>query len=270
MFIGAVKWFDNQKGFGILALPSKEELFVHIRGFKAFPDEGLQPSQIVFGNKKLDPKKNSLIAQNCLILKNPDDWKFVIALLEKDDTILLPSQKRKEQKYHLSVLAAKQLLQGQTEEGILNMITSNFDDSFEPSLFIPYAEFLDKNLPRIFEKESATPLLARIYEYFGNHITHQILFKVWQNRKFRYIGYPMDGDYEIPEEVLNLNATEISHEDLARIREYSFGRSFCSDFVSALLDDVDEKNREEVNFLIPYIDLLEDKDRAYWNTIVNS
>jgi cold shock CspA family protein len=37
MFIGAVKWFDNNKGFGTLALPSGEELFVHIRTVPVHP-----------------------------------------------------------------------------------------------------------------------------------------------------------------------------------------------------------------------------------------
>jgi len=270
MFIGAVKWFDNNKGFGILALPLGEELFVHIRGFKTFPEEGIQQNKVIIGNKKLDPKRNSHIAHNCHVLKHSEDWKIVISLLGKEDIVMLPDKRRKEKKHSLMTLAAEQLLQGQDEEGIFNMLTSVFDSSFEPSLFIPYAEFLEKSVAGVLEETSVTRLFSRVFEYFGTQITHAILFKVWKEKKFKYIGYESGGDYEIPEGVLNLNATEIDYNELARIKAYSFGKSFCSDFVSALFDGLDGMNKEEMDSLLPYLEFLENGDKEYWFNIVRT
>jgi cold shock CspA family protein len=260
MFIGAVKWFDNNKGFGTLALPSGEELFVHIRRFKIPPEHIIQPGEVIAGDKRRDPKKDGYLAQNCRVLRRPEDWKFVLSLLEKEHTILLPDSHGHEQKHNLTTLTARQLLRAQSKEQIVPMLTAHFGFHFNSSVFIAYAELLEKSISGIFEKETAVALLAQIFDYFGKHVSHQILFRVWKERLFRYIGYPADQDYEIPEEVFNLNATEISYEDLVRIQYYSFGKSFCHDFVEALFDDLDTMDKQDIEPLIPYIDFLDDED----------
>nr|WP_288808575.1 cold shock domain-containing protein [uncultured Sphingobacterium sp.] len=260
MFIGAVKWFDNNKGFGTLALPSGEELFVHIRRFKIPPEHIIQPAEVIVGDKKPDPKRNGFLAHNCKILKRPEDWKFVIALFEKDHIVLIPDNHGHEQKHNLTSLAARQLLRTQGKDNAVAMLTSHFDARFNSAIFLAYAELIDKSISGIFEKETASELLSQIFKYFGNHVSHQILFQVWKERMFRFIGYPADGDYEIPEEVLNLNATEINYDDLTRIRTYSFGKAFCNDFVEALFDDLETMDKQDIEPLIPYIDFLENED----------
>ncbi|WP_223578372.1 cold-shock protein [Sphingobacterium sp. GVS05A] len=260
MFIGAVKWFDNNKGFGTLALPSGEELFVHIRRFKIPPEHIIQPGEVIVGDKKSDPKRNGYLAHNCKILKRPEDWKFVISLLDKDHIVLIPDNHGHEQKHNLTSLAARQLLRTQGKDNVVSMLTSHFDFRFNCSIFMDYAELLDKSISGTFEKETAAVLLSQVFKYFGNHVSHQILFRVWKEKMFRYIGYPADGDYEIPEEVLNLNATEINYDDLTRIRDYSFGKSFCNEFVEALFDDLETMDKQDIEPLIPYIDFLENED----------
>ena len=260
MFIGAVKWFDNNKGFGTLALPSGEELFVHIRRFKVPPEHIIQPGEVIVGDKKPDPKRNGYLAQNCRILKRPEDWKFVTSLLDKEHTVLIPDSHGREQKHNLTSLTARQLLRTQPKEHILAMLTANFDAHFNSSVFIPYAELIDKSVTGIFEKEIAADLLSNVYEYFGKHVSHQILFRVWKERMFRYIGYPGEGDYEIPEVVFNLNATEINCEDLDRINTYSFGKSFCNDFVNALFEDIETMDKKDIEPLLPYVEFLENED----------
>lgn len=269
MFIGAVKWFDNKKGFGILAIPLGEEVFLHIRGFRNPPQEGVRPTEVIVGDKKSNPKRGGFIAHNCRTLELPDDWTVILSLLGKADTVQLPDKGKKNRTHSLTKLAAVQLLRGKDPEDIFNIVASHFDSNFEPALFIQYASFLEKNIAHLLGNEPAAPLLSRIFGYFGTRITHDILFRVWKAGKFRYIGYDKQGDYEIPEEVLNLNATEIGHEELLRIREYSFGPAFCSEFVNALLDGANTLSREEIDALVPYLDFLENDDREYWKSIVN-
>lgn len=268
MFIGVVIWFDNNKGFGILALPLGEELFIHIRAFKNPPQEGIKPNEVIVGTKRHDQKRDKYFGDNCHVLRYPEDWKVVVSLLGKADTVLLQDRRKKEQKHSLMELAAKQLLKGKEEDGIFNMLTVDLDSRMDSSLFMPYAEFLEKIIVQVLTKASSAHLLPRVFGYFGTRITHDILFRVWKERKFRYIGYDDKGDYEIPEEVLNLNATEIGYEELVRIRGYSFGKTFCFDFVHALLDGVDTTHGEETGVLVPYLDFLENGDREYWENII--
>lgn len=259
MFIGAVKWFDNNKGFGTIALPAGEELFVHIRRFKIPPEHIIQPGEVIVGDKKADPKRSGYLAHNCRILKRPEDWKFVISLLDKEHTVHLPDSHGREIKHNLTSLTARQLLRIQPKELIPKMLTANFDVDFESTIFIPYAELIDKSITGIFERETACDLLSKVFEYFGKHVSHQILFRVWKESMFKYIGYPSEGDYEIPELVFNLNATEINYEDLTRISTYSFGKSFCTDFVNALFDDVETMDKSDLEPLLPYIEFLENE-----------
>lgn len=259
MFIGAVKWFDNNKGFGTIALPAGEELFVHIRRFKIPPEHIIQPGEVIVGDKKADPKRSGYLAHNCRILKRPEDWKFVISLLDKEHTVHLPDSHGREQKHNLTSLTARQLLRIQPKDLIPKMLTANFDVDFESTIFIPYAELIDKSITGIFEREVAGDILSKVFEYFGKHVSHQILFRVWKESMFKYIGYPSEGDYEIPELVFNLNATEINYEDLTRISTYSFGKSFCTDFVNALFDDVETMDKSDLEPLLPYIEFLENE-----------
>lgn len=259
MFIGAVKWFDNNKGFGTIALPAGEELFVHIRRFKIPPEHIIQPGEVIVGDKKADPKRSGYLAHNCRILKRPEDWKFVISLLDKEHTVHLPDSHGREQKHNLTSLTARQLLRIQPKDLIPKMLTANFDVNFDSSIFIPYAEIIDKSITGIFEREIAGDILSKVFEYFGKHVSHQILFRVWKESMFKYIGYPSEGDYEIPELVFNLNATEINYEDLTRISTYSFGKSFCTDFVNALFYDVETMDKSDLEPLLPYIEFLENE-----------
>ncbi|MBK1441418.1 cold shock domain-containing protein [Parapedobacter sp. ISTM3] len=271
MFIGAVKWFDNKKGFGIIALPSGEELFLHIRGFVSPPQGEIKSSTVIFGHKKINAKRDGYTAAKCRILDHQEDWKAAtLLLLGTNDMIQLPDRRKKEHKHSLMKLAVKQLLQGKNENFAFAMLTSNFDSSFDPSVFIPYAMFLEKTIPQVLEKTSAARLLVRIFQHFGTCITHEILFRVWKAGKFRYLGYDKQGDYEIPEEVLNLNATEIGYDELRRISAYSFGTTFCAEFVNALFDGIETMERSEIDALIPYLDFLENGDREYWKAIVDT
>lgn len=270
MFIGAAKWFDNNKGFGILALPQKEELFVHIRGFKNPPRDGIKSNEVIAGTKKYDQKRDSYAAHQCHVLAHPEDWRFVVSLLGKADTVQLQDRQRKQQEHILMELAARQLLKGKSEDVLFNMLIADFDSSFQPSLFIPYVEFLEKVIVRVLPTDPANQVLSRVFGYFGSCVTPDVLFLVWKAGKFRFIGCEKDGDYEIPEEVLNLNATEIGYEELVRIREYSFGEAFCSDFANALLDGVETMDKGEIDALVPYLDFLEDRARHYWNNIIEA
>ncbi|MGK6351428.1 cold-shock protein [Parapedobacter sp. DT-150] len=265
MFIGAVKWFDNNKGFGVLALPLGEELFLHVRGFKGPLQDEIKPNEVIIGDRKPNQKREGYIAHNCRVLGQPEDWGAIVSLLGRADTVQLTDKRKKGQYHSLTELAAKQFLRGEDADSIFTLVTSHFDSSFEPSLFVSYASFLEKTITCRLGSNLATPLLSRIFAYFGSQMTHGILFKVWKAGEFRYIGFDQAGDYEIPEEVLNLNATEIDYEDLLRISKYSFGQAFCSSFVGALFDATDTA---EMVALLPYLDFLENGDRAYWKNMI--
>ncbi len=48
MLIGLVKWFDADKGFGIVGTPDEGEYFLHINSFTTKPEKILKGTPIAF------------------------------------------------------------------------------------------------------------------------------------------------------------------------------------------------------------------------------
>lgn len=279
MFIGAVKWFDNQKGFGIIVLPEEESLFVHIRGFSSTP-LAIDSGDVVVGEKRPDRKKGGYIGHNCRLAASKRDWDFAMELLHGDAKVKLPQaneslhkgQRRKQDEDHVLVyLAARQILLGKDEEEIHDIITQYFQQSLSPALFLKYVELVNTILHEVFEAPLAKQLLSKVYSFFGEFLNPEILFLVWKNGCFQYLGYEEDGDFEIPEEILYLHATEIGYKELERIKAYSFGPAFCAEMVEANIEALDLNNAQEREIAKSFIDILDGDEKEHWqNYIISS
>jgi len=279
MFIGAVKWFDNQKGFGMLILPTEETLFLHVRGFASAPLT-VQIGDVVIGEKKPDKKKDGFVGHNCHLASSLNDWSIAMALIGQPHTVNLNPEtkkfnsKREPQRpsphHNLLQLAAKQILKDKDAEEIFRTITHYHEHHLNPSHFIDYATLLNHVINDLLNPEVAEQLLNRIFKSFGESLNPEMLFKVWKSRVFKFIGYLGDGDFEIPEEVLGLYATEIGHQELSRIKSYSFGPAFCADMVEANLDGLDFKNQEEMQEALSYVEILDGEEKTRWENYIKS
>ncbi|SEL01511.1 'Cold-shock' DNA-binding domain-containing protein [Olivibacter domesticus] len=279
MFIGAVKWFDNQKGFGMLVLPTEETLFLHVRGFASTPST-VQIGDVVIGEKKPDKKKDGFVGHNCHLASNLNDWLITMSLIDQPHTVNLnPEVKKFNSKreaprsnlhHNLLQLAAKQILKDKDIEEIFRTAIHYHEHHLPPSQFIAYATLLNHTIKDLLDPEAAEQLLDRIFKSFGASLNPEMLFKVWKNRAFRFIGYLGDGDFEIPEEVLGLYATEIGHRELSRIKSYSFGPAFCADMVEANLDGLDFKNQEEMQEALSYVEILDGEEKIRWENYIKS
>lgn len=274
MFIGAIKWFDNAKGFGLLALPNQQTLFLHVRGFSR-PAGMLKTGDVVIGERKKDGNKDRELAANCSLLQDPSSWVLVNKLLTgQEDTIyftfpagehgVYPSNSRPPNKHSLFFLALGQLNAALPQERFVQMITKYYDRELPAPAFPAYARLLEMSIPTLLGAEKGKELLKNIFVHFGQHIDADKLFIVWKKQQFHYLGYEKGLDYEIPEDVLNSHATEIGLPELERIRHYSCGPSFCSDFIPAYLESVDEKHATDKHLLLPYISFLEEQEQQVW------
>jgi len=270
MFIGAIQWFDNSKGFGLLCLPEKQTLFLHIRGFVKRPLV-IQAGDVVVGAMRKDNNKDRMVAYDCRILEDIHDWKYVVGLLGKADLVYLNQSQSKTTTpktaasgEHLMGLAAYQMMRNKKEEELYTMITSAFRSDWSAAYFMDYADLIAKALRKSGKHEQVEVLLKNIYRYFGERVSSHLLFAVWKAQKFYLIGYDEAEDYEIPEEILNSYATEIGLAELKRIRYYECGPSFCASFVPALLENMDSLSRTEMEELSPFLEFLSNEDKATW------
>jgi cold shock CspA family protein len=272
MLIGLVKWFDLEKGFGVVATPNGREYFLHIKNFISEPEKLLKGTPIVF-TPKIDLKKNKSSAENCRKIENSEDWKIIFNHLGKSDIVDIELEltgksrfgnqyRRKEiHPFSLIELSLKHFLKNKSENEITAAIIDFFESELNSDHFIQYCDILENGLKKQLPVDTANKLLDAAYSYFGKNLNESILFKVWKERKFKYISYNDKDDYEIPEHVLNSNINELGELDLKRISTHSFGSDFCSKYAKEKFKNTENLTISEINGLYQLLEIIDEGER---------
>lgn len=272
MLIGLVKWFDPDKGFGVIGTPDAGEFFLHINSFATKPEKILKGTPIAF-SPKIDKQKNRNSAENSRLVGNPEDWKVILGYLGKSDSVSLeveitgrgkrgnPYHRKEIQSFSLTGLSLKYFLKDKSVTEITNFITDYFDNDLEIKHFIAYCELLENRIKKHLPDESATNILNSAFSYFGNNLSEEILFEVWKQKKFKFISYIDKDDYEIPENVLTSNILEIGKPELKRILNFSFGSDFCSQFVNNKFNNIEHFTSSEIKDLYQFLEFESENER---------
>ncbi|WP_028295608.1 cold-shock protein [Olivibacter sitiensis] len=274
MFVGAIKWFDNAKGFGLLVLPNKQTLFLHIRGFSR-PVGMLKTGDVVVGTKKKDGNKDRDLAANCSLVHDFTSWVAVNkALTEQEDSVyfsfppgehgIYPSFSRPPNRHSLFFLSLGQLHASLSFDDFFQVLVRFYEKELSAESFLAYARHLEMFIPTLLGMEKGKVVLNDIFGHFGQNVDSDKLFVVWKRKLFHFLGFEKGADYEIPEDVLNSHATEIGLNELERIKHYSCGPSFCAGFIPAYLENIDEKQAADKHLLLPYIAFLEEQEQQLW------
>lgn len=272
MLIGLVKWFDKDKGFGVVGTPDGEEYFLHINSFTAIPDKILKGTPIAF-SPKTDNKKNRNSAESSRLIGNSEDWKVILNHLGKPDSVRIevevkghgrrgnPYHRKEMQSFSLLALSLKYFFQDKNEEEISNSIIDYFDNDLNTKQFISYCELIEDSLPRHFSNEISTNIQNIVFSHFGKNLNEEILFNVWKKKKFKFISYNEMDDYEIPESVLKANILEIGKSELSRILKFSFGSEFGSYYVNNKFSNIETLTSNEIKELYQFVEFENETER---------
>ena len=133
MLIGLVKWFDADKGFGVVGTPDGEEYFLHINSFTSKPEKILKGTPIAF-SPKTDKAKNRNSADNSRLVGIAEDWKTILSYLGKSDSVRIevevtgrsrfgnPYHRKEIQSFSLVGISLKYFFKDKNEEEISNFI----------------------------------------------------------------------------------------------------------------------------------------------------
>ena len=238
MLIGLIKWFDTDKGFGVIGTPERKEYFLHINNFTNKSELILKGMPIAFV-PEVD-RKNRIIATESRLVGRPEDWKIIMSYLEKSDSVENEGKGfYRQQPMSLIDNSLGHFFKSISEERVSNIIIDYFDTDLNVKLFISYCEVLETNLSIHYSKDKADRILNKIFSHFGKNLNTELLFKVWKNKKFKYISYSKMDDYEIPERVLKMYIHEIGRSEINRIVNYSFGSSFCTHYINEQVKNID-------------------------------
>ena len=266
MLIGLVKWFDSHKGFGVIATPDKGEFFLHGNDFGNQPEKILIGMPLAFLPKDDRTKKT---AQKARLAGSTEDWKTIMQYLGKNDTINLeikvtgsskwgnPYIRKEMQGASLVGLSLKYFFRDKTDLEIINQITSFFDNELSIENFIAYCELIENKTALNLPAQNATAISNIVFDYFGKNLNEEILFRVWKQKKFKYIARTDNEDYEIPHDLLISNINQIGIPELNRIRNYSYGIAFCSDFINDKLSRIKDLTSSQIKEVYDYLDFLD-------------
>jgi cold shock CspA family protein len=275
MKAGLIKWFDNDKGFGLVGTPNNEDYFLHAKSFSIKPESLKRGTVVIFSeaaeNSKITSKKNNA-AKDSRLLESNKDWYEVMNYFEKDNIINIEvtitgesrhgnRYKRKEiKRYSLVKFAARQFFETKTPEEISDILIEYKIDKLDGILFIQYCEFIEQSICKYIPEEKKEDFLSNLFESFGNNIKDEVLFCVWRDSKFKYIGKPELSDYEIPRHVLEPHISSLSLGSLEKIKNYSYGDNFCSVLIEKDINDAKSKNINEIKNIYQRINLIQDFD----------
>jgi len=272
MLIGLVKWFDPDKGFGVIGTPGEGEFFLHINSFLRKPENISKGTAIIF-SKKIDKVKNRNTAEKSRLVGELQDWEIILSYLGKPDNVSIEVEvtgcgkrgntyHRKEiQSFSLIGLSIKQFFKEKSEEEIRVIIVDYFNNNLDTKYFIPYCELIDQRVTKHFPSEKSADILNKVFSHFGENLNEEILFGIWKQRKFKFISYTDKDDNEIPESVLKSHVSEIGLSELRRILNFSFGSEFCSQFVKTKFSKIELLPSIEIKELYPLLEFENESEQ---------
>lgn len=85
-FIGAVRWFNTEKGGGVVVLPGKKSLYIN-EGLFPKPYRPPQTGDILVGQHRDDPARGRDVAVYCRPASKYEDWRLLFGLLGTDNLV---------------------------------------------------------------------------------------------------------------------------------------------------------------------------------------
>ncbi len=251
--IGLVKWFNSDKGFGVIGTPDDGEYFLHISNFSGIPINISQGTPIIFSPRN-DRNRNT--AGKCRLVGQLEDWKTLLYYLGKSDRVHIQVEVFRGKEIHtfsLVELSTSNIFRGKSKSDIVNTITDYFDNYLDKNKFVTYCEFIEN-------RKFSTEILNEIFTYFGQNLNELILFQTWKSKKFKFISYTEFDEYEIPEAILKTYVDDIGVSELIRIKDYNFGLMFCHQFVANKFKNIESFNSDELKDLYQFLE-FENQDK---------
>ncbi len=270
IFVGLIKWFDIDKKYGVIATVDSGDFFLHINNLESQTLSLSKGVAVVF-EKHIDKSRNRNTAKRCREIHKQQDWELALSYIGKSDCIELEVanqggiggfyKKKELQSFSLIDLVTQQFFKNKDENEIVNIVTDYFDNSLKFKCFEEYCSCLENIIVRDFPKEVSDKILKDIFMHFGNNLNKEILFQVWRSKSFKFISYTEFEEYEIPEYVLNLYMSEINVPELKRISGFSFGTTFCSQFVKLKFNNIESLVSVELNDLYQLLEFVNNDEK---------
>lgn len=160
-YIGLLKWFDNDKGFGKIGTPDDGDIFIHLSKFLERPEELLISTPLIFEIKN---DNRGLSAFNAYPPSSYEDFELILANLKRNSSLTTEVSvtsisrwgkkyiRKESESFSLIGCSLHQLLQNMHATIIYNFFKNYFDEHYlkEDYVFIVnYLEVTKKSIQGI-------------------------------------------------------------------------------------------------------------------------
>lgn len=222
LILGAIEWFDNYKGFGLLQSSNNGSVLVHIQNFAKKPKDKLKKHQLVafrLMESRDNPEKHW--ATGSFLIEAPSHFKILMSLLGQDSTVMV-----RDNPLCLLQRGTQQIFETRTRQSFTDTVINYYESNLDDVLFIEFCKYLEMIAIPVLKEPNPDLLEQQFYCHFYRNLRPSILFQAWKYSAFRYIGYTDGMEYEIPAEVIEEYSHLMDMSDWKRIGDYSYANSF--------------------------------------------
>jgi hypothetical protein len=224
---GLIKWFDQEKGFGVIQASFDQEYFLHISNLIE-PNIEIQPLDVFVFLPKINSKNNRLEAHNVRDIQGVDDFDVIMRFFPQADThtFEIPFKnnrgvfKKVKRAKSLRKIALDELLLKVGPEAFMNRVLVFLDNEFDRAALIPFMMLFCQvvNSPRAIDIKRHSEM---IFSKFDELLDAHQKFEVWRSKKFFLLGLSTDEEFSLSLEELEVCFDQLEEEDLKRVAQES-------------------------------------------------
>ena len=272
--IGAIKWYDSTKGFGVIGKPDATEAFLLSSNFLG-SSATLKMGEVLLFDETFE--RNKTTAKKAHVPTSCKDFAVVMSLYSGRKYVTAsqkvtrksrwgnPYRTTESRTFDVFEIGLKKICENMDSLALSDCIKNFYLEEVATKHPQSFTDIFNLLEPQLKEKKGVDFPFLDIYNFFGRNLNPEILFNTWGKKEFRLIGYDAlneSEDYEIPEDVLWENREKLNPKLLKRIIAYTFGQRFCENYMEWLCENSDGNSLSEILLASPFesIKILEKSD----------
>lgn len=261
---GLIKWFDQEKGFGVIQASFDQEYFLHISNLIE-PNTEIQPLDVFVFLPKMNSKNNRLEAHNVRDIQGVDDFDVIMRFFPQADTHTFEISvknnrgaiKKVKSAKSLRKIALDELLSKVGPEVFMNRVFIYLDDEFDRVTLIPFMMLFCQvvNSPRAIDIKKHS---ERIFSKFGELVDAHQKFEVWRSKKFFLLGLSPDEGFSLSLDELEVCFDQLEEEDFKRLAQEPKSQINLPHLLDLHLGPINKLNWDQALFYKNTLKLLPD------------
>lgn len=251
---GLVKWFDNEKGFGVIQASFDQEYFLHSSNLLQ-PTGKIEPLDVFLFKPKMNDKNNRLEARGVRRIHGIDDFDVFIRFFPQPDsfTFEIPLRdgkdfiKKAKRTVSLRKIALDDLVSQigieKIEERVLVFLEHGLDMNDLLSFMALFTHIV--STPR--ESDLKKPS-EKVYAKFSQLLDAYQKFEIWKNKKFFLLGLSKEDEFSLSIHEFAFCFDQLEEEDLKRIAQQATGSEILPRLLKLKFGPINGLTWEQVVF----------------------